>query len=97
MSTDLFPNCQSILSPRIQWMHHHGIHCELNRGRRDRDCVECWEAFQGDLEVARDRAHEYAADYGEDPFHNRYLARGATEEEAISRLAIANGWKLWNQ
>jgi len=82
------------LSPRLVWMLEKdvktvllladGVECELTG--RDGPLWACWYG-----EAPETHAQESAA------VMKSRLCYATTEEDAITRLAQRNGWKLWNE
>ena len=68
-------------SPRRLWLREHDVHTHLAGDPADFD-GEPWSAWSGDLMKAINADEVYG---GVDP------------DAAICRLAIARGWRLWNE
>lgn len=85
-TTDLFPDLPPSLSPRLKWIEEHAISVRKNPGIFDNE--EPYEAWIGDFtEAVEDIANN--GDYA------TLIAFGATENEALARLAEVNGFNLW--
>ena len=85
--SELFPpeEVQS-MSPRLLWMVEHGIRTMINR----RGDVEPWEAFVGDRTTAIE-------DTASNAHFSKLIQWGASEDYALYKLAVINGWPLWNE
>jgi hypothetical protein len=78
--SDLFPELETILSPRLEWMQKHNVSTRLD--------IPCrWMAFTGpEAQNHREEASKVI---------RAELCFATTEEDAILRLAQRNGWRLW--
>lgn len=78
------------LSPRLAWMKARGVHIIHNKGIEPG--TEC--------ELSGETLYPYCAHRANDGaqiFVGNMAGYGNTEDEAIVALALANGWKLWNE
>lgn len=85
---ELFPAEETAsLSPRLRWMRKHNVSVKFNS---DAEPYEPWEAYIGRYDPMKQLN---CSGELEGPF----MASGDCEHDAIVKLAVANGWKLWNE
>lgn len=75
-------------SPRLEWMRRHGV--SVMEYRLKTDGEPDYLAFIGGSVAEALRNQKYAA-------NGAFHAEGNTPDDAITKLAIANNLKLWNE
>lgn len=78
------------LSPRLQWMHRHGVG---TREHTNGESPSRWEAWIGNYADSLFSAtmSDIDMDYAS------MFVWADSEMEALEELAKRNGWKLWNE
>lgn len=76
-------------SPRLRWIKEYKITTYRSEGMDVSKGDEPWSAFIGTWD---DISSECVLMEGDGR-----LCYGTTEDEALQKLAIAQGWKLWNE
>lgn len=71
-------------SPRLAWLMEHGVQIHWHHDQESPPCLAALRIPEDVMEAYR------MEDVGE-------LCYGHTEQEAVERLAVKQGWKLWNQ
>ena len=72
------------LSPKRKWMAEHGIKLH-----------ETPPMLVGEPDELTGEIAAFYAYTGELPWESKDMAEGATEHEALAKLAQKKGWKLW--